>query len=63
MKQAQFEIKDAHGGQFHFIMRAKNSKVILQSQMYDTKAGAEKGIKSIVDSIKSGKFKIVDKTK
>lgn len=58
----QFEIKKAHGGQFHFILRAKNAKVVLQSEMYDSKQAAEGGIKSIITIIKKGDYKVVDKT-
>ncbi|MGR3218487.1 MAG: YegP family protein [Candidatus Anammoxibacter sp.] len=63
MKQAQFEVKKAHNGQFHFILRAKNGKVVLQSEMYDSKQAASRGVHSIVKIVQKGEFKIVDKVK
>lgn len=36
----KFELKVAKNGQFHFNLLAGNGQVILQSEMYETKASA-----------------------
>ena len=41
-----YELKDAAGGKYKFNLKAGNHEVILSSQLYTTKAGAENGIKS-----------------
>ena len=43
----KFELKVAKNGQFHFNLLAGNGQVILQSEMYETKASALNGIASI----------------
>ncbi len=43
----KFELKVAKGGQFHFNLLAGNGQVILQSEMYESKASALNGIASI----------------
>jgi len=43
----KFEIKKAVSGQYHFNLKAGNGEVILSSQMYESKNGAEKGIESV----------------
>lgn len=42
-----FELKPAAGGKFMFNLKAGNGEVILTSQLYEAKAGAEKGIASV----------------
>jgi uncharacterized protein YegP (UPF0339 family) len=42
-----FERKDSKSGQFYFVLKAANSKVIGKSQMYTTHDSAENGIESI----------------
>lgn len=42
-----FEGKDSKSGQFYFVLKAANSKVIGMSQMYTTHDSAENGIESI----------------
>lgn len=42
----KFEIKKGKGG-FRFNLKAGNGKVILTSETYQTRAGAEKGIESV----------------
>ena len=41
-----FELKQS-GEKYHFVLKAKNGEVILSSQMYASKATANKGIESI----------------
>ena len=43
----KFELKTAKSGQFHFNLLASNGQIILQSEMYETKASALNGIASI----------------
>lgn len=43
----KFEVKTAKSGQTHFNLLASNGQVILQSEMYETKASAMNGIESI----------------
>ncbi len=43
----KFELKTAKSGQFHFNLLASNGQIILQSEMYETKASALNGISSI----------------
>jgi hypothetical protein len=45
--KATFEIKRTVDGRFVFNLKAANDKVILTSQTYETKEGAEVGIASI----------------
>jgi uncharacterized protein YegP (UPF0339 family) len=42
-----FEIKAAASGQFMFNLKAGNNQVILTSQSYDSRQGAEAGIASV----------------
>ena len=42
-----FELKNAAGGQFTFNLKAGNHEIILTSERYTTKAGAEGGIASV----------------
>lgn len=41
-----YEIKTTEGGKTHFTLHAGNHEVILSSQLYAEKSGAEKGIES-----------------
>ena len=43
----KFELKSAKSGQFHFNLLASNGQIILQSEMYESKASALNGIESI----------------
>lgn len=43
----KFEVKTAKSGQTHFNLLAGNGQVILQSEMYESKASALNGIASI----------------
>ncbi|QEL16173.1 YegP family protein [Limnoglobus roseus] len=44
---AKFELKTAANGQFHFSLKAGNGEIILSSEQYTAKAGAEGGIESV----------------
>lgn len=44
---AQFELKDAKGGQFVFVLKAANGEPILSSETYKSKEGAKNGIESV----------------
>jgi len=43
----KFEIKKASDGQFLFHLKAGNGEVILSSERYKTKGGAEGGVESV----------------
>lgn len=45
-----FELKPAAGAQFVFNLKAGNHEVILTSERYATKAGAENGIASVKEN-------------
>lgn len=42
-----FELKQTNNGQFMFNLKAGNGEIILTSQAYKTKAGAEEGIAAV----------------
>ena len=42
-----FELKKNASGKYHFVLKAGNSETILSSEVYETKASAEKGIASV----------------
>jgi uncharacterized protein YegP (UPF0339 family) len=44
---AQFELKNAKGGQFSFVLKAGNGEPILASETYKSKEGAKNGIESV----------------
>jgi uncharacterized protein YegP (UPF0339 family) len=43
----KFELKKSASGQFHFNLKAGNGQVILSSELYTSKGGAEGGIASV----------------
>jgi uncharacterized protein len=43
----KFELRRATNGQYHFNLKAGNGEVILSSEMYTTKGGAENGVESV----------------
>lgn len=43
----KFEIKTGKGGKFRFNLKASNGQVILTSEAYDSRKGAEGGIASV----------------
>lgn len=42
-----YEIKSTSAGKYHFVLKAGNGEVILSSQQYEGKDGAEKGVESV----------------
>ena len=48
---SKFEIKRSED-QYHFVLVAKNGRVILSSEMYESKAGAITGINSVKENSK-----------
>jgi uncharacterized protein len=44
---AKFEIKEGSTGKFRFNLKAGNGEIILSSESYESKAGAEKGVASV----------------
>ena len=44
---AKFEIDKASNGQFYFRLKAGNGEIVLSSEQYQGKAGAENGIESV----------------
>lgn len=44
---ARYNLLKAEDGQYYFVLRAVNGKIILTSEMYQQKAGALKGIRSV----------------
>jgi uncharacterized protein YegP (UPF0339 family) len=47
-----FERKDSKGGQYYFVLKAMNSRVIGKSQMYKSNDSSENGIESIKTNAK-----------
>ena len=43
----KFDLKKAKNGQFYFNLKAANGQIILNSEMYKAKSGAQNGIKSV----------------
>ena len=44
---AKFEIKKGSSGQYRFNLKAGNGEIILTSESYQSKLGAERGIESV----------------
>jgi uncharacterized protein len=51
-----FERKDSKGGQYYFVLKAANSKVVGKSQMYKTNESSENGIESIKTNARLAKI-------
>ncbi|PLR36172.1 YegP family protein [Chimaeribacter arupi] len=47
MTDGHYEIKKAKNGRYHFELKAGNGEIILNSEMYASKASAENGISSV----------------
>lgn len=43
----KFEIKAGKNGKFHFNLKASNGQIILSSESYNDRKGAERGIESV----------------
>lgn len=48
-----FELSNAAGGQFKFNLKAANHQVVLTSEIYKTKSGAEGGIASVKENART----------
>jgi hypothetical protein len=60
----KFELKKAKNGQFMFNLKAGNGEIILTSEMYTTKGGAENGIESVKKNAKNAEsFKLLTSKK
>lgn len=44
---AKFEIRKSSGGKYRFNLKAGNGEIILSSETYESKQGAEKGVESV----------------
>lgn len=47
-EDSRFERKESANGKWYFVLKAANSQVIGQSQMYASKSGMEGGIKAVM---------------
>ena len=45
--KANFEVKEAKNGKFHFNLLAKNKQIIGSSQMYASSSGCSAGVKAV----------------
>jgi uncharacterized protein YegP (UPF0339 family) len=52
-----YERKEAKNGKPYFVLKAKNSKIIGQSQMYSSVAAMETGIESVKNNAPKGTIK------
>lgn len=59
-RKGKFQIKRLDDGQWHFVLKAPNGRVILQSETYKSKAGAENGIRSIKENAPGAEVEILD---
>lgn len=60
----KFVISKAKNGKFHFVLKAGNSEVILQSQMYEDVAGALNGVAAVkTNAANEAMFERLDSTK
>lgn len=46
----KFELKNAKDGQIMFVLKAGNGEVILTSELYQSKSGAQNGIESVKEN-------------
>ena len=53
MKTGKWEFWQERSGKWYFHLKAKNGKVVLQSEGYETVKGCRNGIKSIKENIDS----------
>jgi hypothetical protein len=52
----KFELFKDVGGKFRFRMKAGNGEIIASSEAYETKAAAQKGIKSVRTNAPTGRI-------
>jgi uncharacterized protein len=50
-RKAKFQLKKLENNEYHFVLKAANNEVIAQSETYETKQGAEKGIEAIIKAV------------
>lgn len=48
---------------YWYTVHAKNGKVLVTSETFNSKQGCMKGIRSLVNMISDGNYKIIDETK
>lgn len=46
----KFEINKSSNGQYYFVLKAENGKIIATSEMYTTKESCKNGIQSVKDN-------------
>ena len=51
-----FEIFNTESGKFAFRLKAANGQIILASQTYENKAGAENGVISVIENASEANF-------
>ncbi len=56
-EEKQFEIKESKSGKPYFVLKAKNHEVIGTSEMYESKAACENGIKSVMNNAPDAEIK------
>lgn len=44
---ARFEVREARDGNFYFVLKATNGQIIGLSEMYESKANAERGVQTV----------------
>jgi uncharacterized protein len=60
----KFELKKSKNNKFHFNLLASNGQIILQSEMYESKASAMNGIESVKkNSVVDARFNRLNSTK
>ena len=47
MRRGRFVLKENEKGDWYFVLKASNGQVIATSEIYETRQGAENGIRSI----------------
>lgn len=52
-----FERKEAKNGQFYFNLKARNGQIIGSSEMYNSKAGRDNGIASVIKNAPDAEIK------
>ena len=58
-----YELKLAKNDQFYFVLKAGNDQVILNSEMYTSKAAAQNGIQSVqTNSPEAGQYDLKEAT-
>lgn len=45
--ESRFVIRKSSDGQYYFFLRARNGEILVTSEMYKEKAGAENGIRAV----------------